>query len=82
MSLKGQFVITTIVIGFVGIVLLAGLLPAMSNVINTVTHNTTEGGGVDDLTGTLLALFPFLVVLFLIAGLAAYNQPRVVTTGG
>ena len=75
---KGQFVFTTILMGFIGVVMLAAILPAMTTIINGVVNNNTENGGVDNMTGVVLVLVPMFIVLAVIVALLDYNKPKVV----
>lgn len=61
-------VIEKIIMGFVALVILTGMLPALNAVIANATENT------DSVTGVMLRMIPMFFVILIIAGIFAIRK--------
>lgn len=58
--MKGQFTLYGIIFAFLGLILLAALLPAVYTQIGSIVGNATAGG--DSTTATIAPLIPVVMV--------------------
>lgn len=72
MNKKGQFTIVTLIAAFLGLVLFGALLQPMLDVISTATSIE----GIDSWSVTILNLYPFIILLSMLAGVIYYVMPQ------
>lgn len=67
--LKGQMTIVTLIFTVIILAIFGAMLPAINTIItNTLPHTDTA-------TGTLLQLFPFIMLALIIGGIWFFGRP-------
>lgn len=68
--MKGQMTIIGVMMGFVALVVYAAFLPAINDVIDDILPE------VDAMTGLVVRLIPFVLVIAIIGSIILYMRPQ------